>query len=115
MSGTKLIGIVGAVLVILVVLRLVVRRRLLVKYASLWLVVSVLLVVLAVIPGSLKSLADLLGFVVPANLLFFAGFLVLLFVTLQISVELTTVERRLQRLAEELAIARESEERPDAR
>jgi hypothetical protein len=108
MSSTGLVGVLGAVVVIGVVLRLVVRRRLLVKYAALWLLVSVVLVVMALIPHSLTGLADLLGFVVPANLLFFAGFVLLLFVTVQISVELTKVERRLQRLAEELAIMKES-------
>ena len=113
MSGTEAVGIVGAILVIGVVLRLVVRRRLLVKYAALWLVVSVVLVVMALIPDSLSGLAHLLGFVVPANLLFFAGFVLLLFVTVQISVELTSVERRVQRLAEEIAIMQESDEGPD--
>lgn len=104
------VGALGAVLVITVVLRLVIRRRLLVKYAALWLVISVLLVVLALIPGSLAGLAHVLGFKVPANLLFFTGFLLLLLVTLQVCVELSTVDGRLQRLAEELAILQESDE-----
>ena len=112
MSATGIIGAVGAVVVIAVVLRLVVRRKLLVKYAALWLIVSVVLVVMALIPGSLQALARLFGFVVPANLLFFAGFVLLLMVTVQISVELTAVERRIQRLAEELALIRaEGDER----
>jgi len=108
-SRTGAIGAIGAVLVILDVLRLVVRRRLLVKYAALWLVVSVVLVVMALIPGSLSGLADLLGFVVPANLLFFSGFVLLLLVTVQLSVELTSIERRIQRLAEEVALMQEGE------
>ena len=110
MSATGVIGAVGAVLVIAIVLRLVVRRRLLVKYAALWLVVSVVLVAMALIPGSLSGLASVLGFKVPANLLFFAGFVLLLMVTVQICVELTAVERRIQRLAEELALMQESNE-----
>jgi hypothetical protein len=107
MSGAAVIGAIGALLVILVVLRLVVRRRLLVKYAALWLIMSVVLVVVALVPGLLGKASDLLGFAVAANLLFFGGFVVLLLVTVQLSVELTAVERRLQRLAEELALMRE--------
>ncbi len=114
MNATDAVGIVGAVVVVVVVLRLVMRRRLLVKYAALWLVVSVVLVVTAVIPGGLSRLADLLGFIVPANLLFFAGFVLLLFVAVQISVELTSVERRIQRLAEEIAIIKENDDRRGA-
>jgi hypothetical protein len=112
--SAAVVGALGALVVIAVVLRFVTRRRLLVKYAALWLVVSVLLVILALIPGSLSGLADLLGFKVPSNLLFFTGFLLLLLVTLQLCVELSDVERRLQRLAEELAIMQEADERRPA-
>lgn len=108
---TAIVGVTGAILVALVVLHLVSRRRLLVKYATLWLVVSCVLVILAVVPDALSWLATVLGFAVPANLLFFAGFVLVLFVTVQLSVELTAVERRIQRLAEELTILRESRDR----
>ena len=104
-DATGIIGAIGAVAVIAVVLRLVVRRRLL-HVPALSLVVNIVLVVIALIPGRLQALARLLGFVVPANLLFFAGFTLLLMVTVQISVELTGVERRVQRLAEEIALIR---------
>lgn len=103
----ELVAVLAALLVVIVVLRLVVRRRLLVKYAALWLILSVVLVAMALIPRSLTAMASVLGFEVPANLLFFAGFVLLLFVTLQLSVELSDVEGRVQRLAEELAIMQE--------
>jgi hypothetical protein len=47
-------------------------------------------------------------------MLFFVAFGLLLFVTLQMSVELTSVEARIQRLAEELAIAQSSSADGDA-
>jgi len=101
---TGILGAVLAVFAISVVLWLVMHRRLLVKYAALWLAVTIGLVTLALVPGVLDVLSQALGFQVRSNLLFFAGFGLLLFVTLQMSVELTSVEARLQRLAEELAI-----------
>jgi len=114
---TAIIGILGALLVALLVLRLVLRRRLLVKYATLWLLVSCVLLLMTLIPHSLANVADLLGFAVPANLLFLAGFVLLLAIAVQLSVELTNVERRLQRLAEEVALLQEERptrsERPD--
>jgi len=109
-----LVGALAAFVVILVVLRLVARRRLLVKYAVLWLMVSVILVVVALIPNSLAAVSSALGFVVPANLLFFGAFVLLLFVPVQLSVELTEVEARVQRLAEEVAILGEAEDRADS-
>ena len=103
--STAVLGAVLALLAILVVTRLLMRRRLLFKYAALWLAVTVALVIVALVPGVLEFLARILGFEVPANMLFFTGVGLLLFITLQMSVELTKVEGQLQRLAEELAIA----------
>jgi hypothetical protein len=108
--STAVLGAVLALLAIFVVTRLVMRRRLLVKYAALWLA----LVILALVPGILDFLSRTLGFEVPANMLFFVAFGLLLFVTLQMSVELTSVEARIQRLAEELAIAQSSSADGDA-
>lgn len=104
---TAILGAITASLAAVIVLRLVIRRRLLVKYAALWLSVSVVLVTLAVIPGAVETVSQGLGFEVPANLLFFTGFMLLLFVNLQTTVELTKVEAKQQRLAEELAIMRD--------
>ncbi len=101
---TEILGATAALLTIAVVLRLVLRRRLLVKYAALWLAVSLVMVGVALVPGGLDSLSAILQFEVPANLLFFMGFVLLLFVTLQLCVELTKVEAQIQRLAEESAI-----------
>lgn len=101
---TTVAGLVGALLIALVVLRLVLHRRLLVKYATLWLFVSALLVLMTAIPTSLTTVSDLVGFEVPANFLFLSGFVLLLVIAVQLSVELTSVERRVQRLAEEVAL-----------
>jgi hypothetical protein len=106
--NVAVLGAVLAVAAILVVSRLVMRRRLLVKYAALWLAVAVALVILVLVPGVLEFVSRTLGFEVAANMLFFTGFGLLLFVTLQMSVELTKVEAQIQRLAEELAIAQSS-------
>ncbi|MFD1824946.1 DUF2304 domain-containing protein [Mumia zhuanghuii] len=100
-------GAVAAIAIAVAVLQLVVRRRLLLKYAALWLGVGVVLVVVAVIPGFLAWVSELFGFAVPANFLFTVGASLLLLIALQLSVELSRVEQRLQRLVEELAILRE--------
>lgn len=98
------LGALAAVSVAGVVLHLVMHRKLLVKYAALWLVVSVLAVIFGFIPEALQAVSDVLGFEVPANLLFFAAFLLLMSVTIQLSVELTKISAQVQRLAEEVAV-----------
>src|SRR5690606_41193995 len=51
----------------------------------LWLMVSLALFVLGAIPAVLDAASQALGFEVPSNFLFFAGFGLILLVTLQLS------------------------------
>jgi hypothetical protein len=112
-------GAAIAVLILVLTVELVRRRQLREKYAALWLVVSALAVVLALVPGVLVWVATTLGFGIPANLLFFAGFILLLVVSMHLSLELGRREGETERLAEELALLRHAldrlEERLDAK
>jgi hypothetical protein len=101
---TMILGALLAVAVVVVVLRLVARRQLLVKYAVLWIAVAGFLSALAVFPELLRWLATLLGFEIPSNMLFFASISLLLAIALQLSFEVSRIERRLQRVAEEVAL-----------
>ena len=74
------------------------------KYAVLWLLISGAALLLAVIPGSLRWLSDLVGVETPANLLFFITVVVLVLVSVQLSYELSRHELRIRRLAEEVAL-----------
>lgn len=82
------------------------RRSLREKYAALWLAISVAVVVFAIFPGTLVGTARLLGFAVPANLLFFGGGVVLTIISMQLSLETGRLEDESQRLAEEVALLR---------
>jgi hypothetical protein len=101
---TLILGALLALAVVGVVLRLVARGQLLVKYAVLWVAVAGVLAALAVFPALLAWLAGLLGFQVPANMLFFASISLLLAIALQLSLEVSRIERRLQRVGEEVAL-----------
>jgi len=101
---TAVLGALLAVGVVVVVLRLVARGQLLVKYAVLWIAVAGILTALAVFPPLLDWLAGLLGFAVPSNMLFFASISLLLAIALQLSLEVSRIERRLQRVGEDVAI-----------
>ena len=74
------------------------------RFAVLWLIVSGLLVVVALFPQLLRSAADALGFALPSNLLFFASILFLLLVAVQLSFEVSRLEARTRRLAEDVAL-----------
>jgi hypothetical protein len=96
---------VGAAAVLLVfVLELLRRGILRERFAALWLVVGGLLLLVAVFPGILRSATDTLGFELPSNLLFFAAIVFLLLVCVQLSYEVSRLEARTRRLAEDLAL-----------
>lgn len=97
-----------------VILDLVRRRHLRVRYAGMWLVVGLGMTTLAVAPGLLDWAADALGVVDPPNLLFFMGLIVLLVVVVQLSLELSRVDEQMRILAEEIALLRNAMDEHDA-
>ncbi|WP_291414207.1 DUF2304 domain-containing protein [Actinophytocola sp.] len=103
-TGTYLIALVGSLLILTGIVELLRRRQLGEKYAVLWLVVGILLLIFTVFPGLLTALADLLGVVVPTNLMFFVGILFLVGVVLHLSWEVSRLENETRKLAEDLAI-----------
>jgi hypothetical protein len=100
------LGIAFALVVLAIILVLLLRRKLREKYAVLWLVIGVATLLLALFPGMLIWLSDLLGVEVASNLLFALALALLIGVTLHLSWELSTSEDEVRRVAEEIAIMR---------
>nr|WP_157524845.1 DUF2304 domain-containing protein [Microbacterium yannicii] len=108
-------GVCFALLVLAIIITMLLRRQLREKYATLWLVIGVAVLILAVFPGLLFGLSDVLGFEVPSNLLFVLSIVLLVGVALHLSWELSRAEEEIRRLAEESAISRGEAEALSAR
>ena len=67
------IAVVVTLLFLVLVIELVRRRRLVERYALLWITAALVLVVLAVWNGALNWIADQLGILSPPNALFLIG------------------------------------------
>jgi hypothetical protein len=112
-NGTTVLGIVASVVILVLLFEMMRRHRLREKYAMIWALVALAILVLAVFPGVLTAATELLGLQVPANLLFFGASIVILLLTLQHSSELGRLEERTRTLAEEVALLRlELDRRP---
>lgn len=98
------VGIAGALLILVVVIELLRRGKLRERHTFWWLIAGVLSLAVAVFPTSLDWLADLLGVDTPINLVFFVGIVVLFLVCIQQSTELTQSEERIRSLAERAAL-----------
>jgi hypothetical protein len=104
MSAATILGFVGSLVVLFSLFEMMRRHRLREKYAVLWFFVAMGVLALAVFPGLLTGVAELVGVQVPANLLFFGASLVLLVMALQTSYELGRLEEKTRTLAEEVAL-----------
>lgn len=101
-----LLGLVLALVILIIVVRLLLLRRLREKYAVMWLVIALAVLILGLFPQLLLSLTEALGVQVPANLLFALAIVLLLGVALHLSWELSQAEDEIRRVAEETAILR---------
>jgi len=106
----QLVLVLSALATMLFVLRLVRRRELRGKYSLLWLATGVAFFVLALVPGLLKWVSDLLGVGYPPAILFAIAIVFLLFVLVHLSWELTRLEDRTRALAEDIALMRSDAE-----
>jgi hypothetical protein len=104
MDRLQLVSIAAAVLLLFVVLELVRRRRLLERYALLWLFAATVVLVLAVWRGALVELALLFGIVEPPNALFFIALAFILLLLLHFSAALSRLSDQTKVLAQRVAL-----------
>lgn len=89
-----------------VMLELVRRRRLKEKYALLWLAVGVLGILLSLLRGAVDAVANAVGIAYGPTVVFLGALLFLLFVCVQLSLELSRVAERTTLLAQEVSLLR---------
>jgi hypothetical protein len=106
MAGWRVLSIIVACLVLFVVLEMMRRRKLREKYAGVWLVVAVGVVVLAVIPQAAEFLAKITGVQTPSNFVFLLAGVVLALVALHLSTEVGHLEEEVRTSVEEIALLR---------
>lgn len=97
-------GIICALALLFTIIVQLRKGRLRERHAIWWLVAGVVALVFGVFPNLLDSISALVGVKLSSNLVFFAGIGILFFVVLQHSAELTKLEEKSRRLAEETSI-----------
>jgi hypothetical protein len=103
MDRIQLVAIAVTTALFAMVFELVRRRRLMERYALLWLLSSVVLLTLAVWTGLLERIADLVGFAVPSNALFVVGFAFVLALLLNFSLAISRLSDETKILAQQVA------------
>jgi hypothetical protein len=103
-SHLQIAATLGALALLLIVLELVRRRRLLERYALVWLAVGAALVVLGAWRGLLTTVAEAVGIADPTNALFAVGLGFLLLIVLNLSVVVSRLTDQTKVLAQRAAL-----------
>ena len=120
----QLVAILGAASLLLTVLEMVRRRRLMERYALLWLLSAGVLLVLGIWSGALAKISHAIGVIYPPNALFFVGIGFILLLLLHFSSAVSRLsdqsetlaqrqallDERLQRQEEQLTVESQSED-----
>lgn len=99
----QVIAVVGTVLFLILVIELVRRRRLVERYALLWITAAIILVLLSLSAGGLRLIAEGLGIRTPVNALFLLGLGTVFVLALHFSVAFSRLSEETKILAQEVA------------
>src|SRR5829696_3040061 len=106
-SRIQILTILVAALLLVGVLELVRRRRLLERYALVWLFSSIVLLGLAIWRGALDRIAEQIGVAYPPNALFIVAFGFVLWMLLHFSIAVSRLSDQSKVLAQRLALLEE--------
>jgi len=102
-TKAQIIALVATLAILLLILELVRRRRLVERYALLWMSVALALFVLAIWTDGLDVIADLMGIEEPANAIFILAFGTVFLLLLNFSVATSRLSEETKILAQETA------------
>jgi len=103
-ARAQLVAIVGAVTLLLTVLEMVRRRRLMERYALLWLLSAIVLLALGVWSQALAKISHAIGVIYPPNALFFIGIGFILLLLLHFSSAVSRLSDQSETLAQRQAL-----------
>jgi hypothetical protein len=99
----QIVAIVASSALVLIVFELLRRRRLIERYALLWLLSSLVLLGLSIWTGLLEVVSDAVGIVYPPNALFMIAFAFVLVLLLHFSLAISRLSDETKVLAQQVA------------
>ena len=110
----QIVAIAASGLLLLGVLELVRQRRLLERYAILWLFSALVLMGLAISSQVLETIAEVIGIVYPPNALFLVAFGFVMLLLLHFSMAVSRLADQSKVLAQRVALLEERQVRAEA-
>lgn len=93
-----------ALLLISLIIVILKKKYLLIKYSTVWLLSSFLILVFAFFPSFMNYIANALGFEVLSNMIFLIIFGILFFITLSLTIIVSSQRKKIDLLIQEVSI-----------
>lgn len=106
----RVIIIIGLVLAFILISRIIIKKKLDVKYALPWYFMLAALTILDGFPVLLTIINRIFGISSPVNMMFFFGFCFSLVIIFNLTARMYNISKRLRKVAQELALLRKEME-----
>ena len=110
-SRIQIIVAIVIVLALCVIVNMIRRKALELRYALTWLGVGVVVLFLDLFPGLMAHLSKLMGIALPSNMLFFLGFCFSLAIIFGLTIAVSRMSNRINDLTQEMALYMKREEK----
>jgi hypothetical protein len=100
----RFVALIISVVLVVLIIELVRRRKLREEYSWLWLSLSVMMFILALLPDLLDFVTGLIGAVLSTSTLFFFALVFLMLINIQFSVEISSLRDQVKNLAQQRAL-----------
>lgn len=105
----QIIIAIGVLIALTIIINMIRRKKLELRYALVWLLVGVGILILDCFPEMLSWVSKRLGIVSPINMLFFFGFCFSLIIIFSLTMAMSRMSNRIKQLAQEMAIKEQSD------
>lgn len=109
-SRIQIIVAIIIVLALCVIVNMIRKKALELRYALTWLGVGVVVLILDLFPGLMAHLSKLMGIALPSNMLFFLGFCFSLAIIFGLTIAVSRMSNRINDLTQEMALYMKREE-----
>lgn len=95
---------IGVLIVLTIIVNMIRRKKLELRYALAWLLVGVGVLILDCFPQLIAWISNQLGIANPMNMLFFFGFCFSLIIIFVLTITMSRMSIRIKQLAQEMAL-----------
>lgn len=103
-TRTQILVIVVALLALIMIFQLIRKKKMGLKYALLWIVLAVSILILGCFPQLITWIAHFFGVQIPINMLFFIGFCFSLLIIFSLSAALSRNSEKIKKLTQEMGL-----------